>query len=180
MNIFKYLGLILIILVFLFFIMGLIRPSVHYGHTIIVDKPVSEAWAVHQDISKYDQWLDGFQSIQLIEGEKNTVGSKYRVTVIPRDGEAEFIMNETIESFVPNDHISLNFDSEMMQFDQTTRFVDKGRQTVISTESKVTGKTFITRCLFSSMETIAGMFQSKEVENIENLKNVINQNIDQY
>ena len=179
-SFFKYLGLILILLVLFFFAMGLVKPTVEYGHTITVDKPVAEAWAVHQDVTKYNQWLKGFQSIELIEGEQNTIGSKYRVTVIPQEGADKFVMTETIKSIKPNDHITLDFDSDFMDFNQSTRFSSNGNQTTITTESKTTGKTFIQRCLFSTMETLAGMFKAQEVENIENLKIVINNNTDVY
>jgi uncharacterized protein YndB with AHSA1/START domain len=180
MKFFKYLGLLLIILVLCFFAVGLLKPTVDYGHTITVDKPVTEAWAVHQDATKYNQWLKGFQSIELIEGEQNAVGSKYRVAVIPQEGADEFVMIETIKSIKPNDHITLHFDSDFMEFDQTTTFKSKGNQTTITTDSKTKGSTFINRCLFGSMELLGGMFKAGEVENIENLKTVINNNTDVY
>ncbi len=177
---FKYLGLVLIFLVFCFFAIGLLKPTVDYGHTITVDKPVTEAWAVHQDATKYHQWLKGFQSIELIEGEQNTVGSKYKVVVIPQEGADEFVMIETIKSIQPNDHVTLHFDSDLMEFDQTTTFTTKGKQTMITTDSKTRASTFISRCIFSMAELFTGMFKAQEVENIENLKSVIESNTDVY
>lgn len=181
MKVLKIIGLILLVLVGFFFLMGIINPTVNYGHTIKVDKPVDEAWGVMQDVSKYDQWLAGFKSIELIEGKKNQLGSKYRVIVQPGEGQPDFEMIETLQSFKPNDHVTLKFDSDLMEFLQTTRFESNSpTQTTISTESEVKASNFIGRCMFGMMETLTGSFTAQETENIENLKKLINNNTDDY
>jgi len=75
MKYLKYLIFLILGLLFLFFLVGFIRPTVHYGHEITVNKSIEEAWAVSQDVSKFDQWLEGFKSIELISGEEGEVGS---------------------------------------------------------------------------------------------------------
>ena len=65
---------------------GLFKSEVNYGHTIEVNKPLKEAWAVSQDDSKFDQWLKGFKSIELLSGQKNVAGSTYKVIVNPAMG----------------------------------------------------------------------------------------------
>ena len=81
----------IVVMCLLFLLVGLVNPSVSYGHEVSVDKPIEEAWALTMDVSKYDQWLEGFKSLELIEGERNVVGSKYKVCLLytspsPRDG----------------------------------------------------------------------------------------------
>ena len=82
MKVLKYILFLIIGLVVLYFAIGLIKPVVQYGHEVTVNKPVKEAWAVAQDETKYGQWLKGFKSIELLEGEKGKAGSKYKVVVI--------------------------------------------------------------------------------------------------
>ncbi len=180
MKILKYLLFFLLGLLILFFLAGLLHPTVQYGHTIRVNKPIQEAWAVHQDASKYKQWLKGFQSIDLISGEKGKVGSQYKVVVKPSEEDDEFVMIETIKSIKEFDHIRLSFDSDMMVFDQRTSFKEENGKTSISTDSKVSGKGLFMRSMFALMERLGGSFTSQEVENIENLKKVIEANTTNY
>ena len=180
MKFLKFLLFLILGLVLFFFLMGLIKPSVSYGHEITVNKSAKEAWAVHQDITKYDQWLDGFQSIDLISGELGAKGSKYKVVVNPGEGQPDFEMIETVESIKEFDHVTLNMDSEMMVFGQTTSFSEKDGKTTIKTNSKVSGKGMMMRSMFALMDMFTDSFQKKEVENIENLKKVIEKNTTDY
>lgn len=179
MKILKFLLFFIIGLAIVFFAFGFIKPTVNYGHEITVDKPLKEAWAVHQDPSKLGQWLAGFKSIDLISGKAGTVGSKYKVVVNPGEGQDDFEMIETIVSKKDFDHISLSFDSDMMVFDQTTTLSEKDGKTIIKTDSKVSGKGMMMRSMFALMG-MSGSFQAQEVKNIEALKKVIEANTTNY
>ena len=183
MKILKYLLyaiVALVVLVVIFFAIGFLKPSVNYGHEITVNKSVEEAWAVHKDESKFGQWLEGFKSIELIEGEAEEIGSKYKVVVNPGEGQPDFEMIETVVSLKEFDHVELSFDSDMMRFDQTTYFSEKDGKTTIKTDSKVSGKSIMMRSLFAVMEMFGGSFQAQEAKNVEALKKVIEENTTDY
>ncbi len=180
MKILKYILYIVVGLAIIFFAFGLIKSSVSYGHEITVDKPIKEAWAVVQDESKYDQWLEGFKSIELISGEKGKVGSKYNVVVNPGDGQPDFKMVQTVVSLKEFDHASLDFESEMMDFEQTITFKEKDGKTTVKTDSKVLGKNIMMRSMFAIMETLGGAFTKQETKNMEALKKLINENTTDY
>jgi hypothetical protein len=180
MKILKYLVATIVVLMVVFLAIGFLIPSVDYGHKITVNKPLKEAWAVAQDESKYDQWLEGFQSIVLIEGEKGTVGSRYKVVVNPGDGQPDFVMTETVVSIEEFDHVSLSFDSEMMDFEQTISYSSEDGATTIVTDSKVMGKGLTMRSMFALMEILGGAFQKQEAKNIDALKMVIEKNTTDY
>ena len=180
MKILKFLLSLIVILILIFFAIGFIKPTVSYGHEIEVDKSVKEAWAVHIDDSKYDQWLDGFKSIDLISGELNEVGSKYKVVVNPGEGQPDFEMIETLVDKKDFEYVNLNFDSDMMTFDQKTTFVESDGKTKIKTESKVGGKGIMMKSMFAMMEMLGGSFQAQEEKNLEALKKVINNNTTDY
>jgi len=180
MKFLKYLFFSIVGFILIFLAIGILKPTVKYGHEITVNKPLKEAWAVHQDASKYGDWLAGFKSIDLTEGQLNAVGSKYKVVVNPGEGQEDFIMTETIISKKDFDHIGLNFDSEMMIFDQTTSFSESDGKTTIKTDSKVKGKGTMMRSMFALMDMLTSSFQKQEVENIENLKKVIEANTTDY
>ena len=170
----------IIALIVLFFLMGILKPTVQYGHEITVDKSAKEAWAVHQDESQYGEWLEGFKSIDLVEGNMGEIGSKYKVVVNPGEGQPDFEMIETIVSKKDFDHITLNFDSDGMIFDQTTSFSEKDGKTTIKTDSKVQGKGMMMKSMFAMMEIFGGAFHAQEVKNIERLKQVIQSNTKDY
>lgn len=135
MKLLKIIVIAIALIVAGFFAMGIVFSEVKYGHTITVSKPINEAWAISQDESKFQLWLEGFQSIELIEGEMFEVGSKYRVIVNPGEGQPEFEMIETLVALNPPNSITMHFDSEMMVFEQTMAFVQDGTQVKISTDS---------------------------------------------
>lgn len=180
MKILKYILFTLIGLVLIFLAFGWIHPTVQYGHEITVDKSVNEAWAVTQDDTKYDQWLAGFKSIELLSGEKGTVGSTYKVVVNPEEGSPDFEMTETIVSIKEFDHIDLSFDSDMMDFKQRMSFNEADGQTTVKTESEVMGKGMMMRSMFAIMEIFGGGFTKQEVKNIDALKTVIEENTTDY
>ena len=179
MKVLKFLFGTIALLIIAFLAIGFFTPTVSYGREIEVSKTIEEASAVQQDETKLGEWLDGFKSIEHLSGKVGEVGSKYKVTVIPEPDADEFIMTETIISKKENDHMTLNMDSDMMVFDQTTYFSERNGKTVIKTDSKVNGKGMMMRSMFALM-SMGGMFQQKEVENIERLKTVIESNTTDY
>jgi len=179
MKILKYILFVILALVIIFFIIGLTKPAVNYGHDITVNKPIKEAWGVTQDESKYTQWLEGFKSIELISGEENNVGSKYKVIVKP-EGQPEFEMIETLVSLEELDHVTLYFDSEFMDFEQTISFKEANGMTTVKTDSKVIGKNIISRSMFAIIEMFTGSFTKQETKNIDALKRVIEENTTVY
>ena len=180
MKILKYLLYAVLGLIVIFFAVGLLKKSVSYGHEIQVKKPIKEAWAVTQDESKYDQWLEGFKSMELLSGEYMQVGSKYKVIVNPGEGQPEFEMTETVTSLKEFDHVSMHFDSDFMDFEQTISFAEKDGMTSVKTDSKVMGKGIMSRAMFAFMETLTGAFTAQETKNIEALKKVIEANTKDY
>jgi hypothetical protein len=180
MKALKYILYLIVGLVILFFALGFITPSVNYGHEITVSKSVREAWAVSQDESKYDQWLAGFKSIELLSGELGAVGSTYKVVVNPGDGQDDFVMTETLVSLKEFDHVEMHFDSDMMNFEQTISFAENNGATTVTTQSRVRGKSIMMRAMFAWMELLSGSFKAQEIKNIEALKTLINENTTDY
>lgn len=180
MKILKYIFFAIIALILIFLAFGWIHPTVQYGKEITVDKSAREAWAVAQDESKFDQWLAGFKSIELLTGEKGAVGSTYKVVVNPGEGQPDFEMTETIVDIQEFDHIDLHFDSDMMEFNQRQSFTESDGKTTVRTESEVIGKSMMTRSMFAMMEIFAGQFSGQESKNVEALKTVIEENTTDY
>ena len=177
MKFLKYLLITIVVLVLAFFSLVLIYPVVDYGSEIVVSKSIEEAWAVSEDQSKYHLWLEGFQSMELIEGE---FGSKYKVIVNPGEGQPDFEMIETLISREDYDHINMHFDSDMMDFEQLITFSETEEGVSIKTESKVIGKGMMMQSMFAMMEKMGGAFTMQETKNQNALKKVIEENTTDY
>ncbi len=180
MKVLKYFIFAILVFFLLFFLIGLIKPAVNYGHEITVNKSIEEAWSVTQDESKYPQWLKGFKSMELISGERYKEGSKYKVIVNPGEGQEDFEMTETLVALKEFDHVEMHFDSDMMGFEQIISFKENDGKTTVKTDSKVLGKGIVMRSMFALMEMFTGSFTKQETENMENLKTVINENTTDY
>ena len=180
MKILKYIlyGIILLVLLFLSF--GLFNPSVSYGHEIKVDKPLNETWAVTQDETKYPEWLEGFQSMELISGERMEEGSQYKIIVNPGEGQPDFEMIETLKAIKEFEFVDMHFVSDFMDFEQKMFFSEVDGKTSVRSDSKVIGKNIFTKSMFSIMETFGGSFQKQEAKNMEALKKVIEKNTTDY
>ncbi|NRB51678.1 MAG: SRPBCC family protein [Saprospiraceae bacterium] len=180
MKILRYALLAVVAIVLLFFAVGLFNPSIQYGHEITVEKPVEEVWAIVQDESKYDQWLEGYQGMELIEGRQNEVGSKYKVVVDPGEGQAEFEMIQTLKALEEFNQVHLHYDSDFMDMDQHYTFSESNGQTTFSTQADVRPKGMMMRSMFALMEMLSGSFTAQETKNIEALKKVIEANTTDY
>jgi hypothetical protein len=97
MKYLKYLLGILLLLVILFFAIGMITPSVSYESEVTVNKSADEAWAVMSDESKMSQWISGFKRTEPVSGEPNTIGAVSKVYV--EDNGEEIVMEETVTNF---------------------------------------------------------------------------------
>ncbi|NND94762.1 MAG: SRPBCC family protein [Flavobacteriales bacterium] len=173
MKILKYLLLILLSIIVLVVVIGLFSPSVSYGYTVDIKKPIEKTWDISQDQSQYHKWLEGFQSMELLSGEYMKEGSTYKVIVNPGEGQDDFEMIETLISIKENDHVQLHFDSEMMDFDQTMTFTEENGVTTIKTDSKVIPKGVMMRAMFTLMEGLGGAFTKQEAKNMEALKELV-------
>jgi len=179
MKFLKYILYVFLVLVVIFFAFGIFKPTVTFGHEITVDKPVKETWAIAQDESKFDQWLDGFKSMELISGEKGKPGSKYKVVVNPGEGEPDFVMIETFKSVKEYELIEMSFENDDMLMDYSVSHTESNGKTTIKTHAKSRAKGIMLRSMFAIMDMF-GAFNAQEAKNIEALKKVIEENTTDY
>ncbi len=83
-----------------------------YTVRVEVDRPIEEAWEVLMDESRMGEWLEGYKSTELIEGEPLTVGSKHKL-VFEENGQ-EMTFTETVTAIEPLKEFSFDFDHDMM------------------------------------------------------------------
>lgn len=175
MKYLKYLLLIIIVLVLLFIGKGVFTSSVVYENEVIVNKPANESWAVMSDESNLPKWIKGFKKTELVSGTANTVGAVSKVYI--EDSGQEMIMEETVTSITPNEHLAMTFTSDFMDMDYEIFFKEKDGKTIINSKSTTVGNGIIAKSMVSFMKST---MKEQEDENLKNLKKVIEENKKNY
>lgn len=176
MKVLKILLGILAILVIGFFAMGLMNPTVSYSTEVEVNKTLKESWAVFSDESKLDQWILGYEGMEVLEGEKDKVGSKYLLKM-EHEGEP-MEMTETLLAFEKEKQYKMQFDNKVMIQDVDVQFSAKDENTtVIHVDSEVAGKGIFMKSMFAFM---TGTFENVSADMYGRLKTLIEENTTDY
>ena len=83
-----------------------------YSLSIEVDRPIEDAWEVYMDESRMREWLTGYRSMELIEGEPLTVGSKHRILF--EDRGRDLVLEETVTAIDPPREFAFDLEHEIM------------------------------------------------------------------
>ncbi len=121
------------------------------------------------------EWLEGFESNELVKGEENEVGSEYLVT-INQEGKP-FEMTEIIRDIQEFESVTFDFDNDFMFMNYNAKFSEEDDGTVINTQSIVRGRGIFSRAL---MIFFKGSLIAQEEKHLNDLKRVIEENETDY
>ena len=175
MKILKYVLIVLLVLIVLFFGNGLLNSPISYSAKVTVDKPATEAWAVMQDESKLSQWIINLKRIELVSGPANTVGAVSNIYV-DENGQ-EMVMQETITGYEPGELMAMEFTMDFMDMDYRMELTEENGQTTIQSSSTVTGNGLFAKSLIAFMSS---SFQTEEEKTLDRLKVLIASNTTDY
>jgi len=175
MKYLKYAAIILSLLVIMFLLMGVVKPTIEYNSEITVDKSVEESWNVTQDPHKMSEWMTGFKSFEHVSGEPGQVGSVSNV-IFETNG-SETVIKETITRIIPNHSIAMTFENDMMEMDYVLEMKGDANQTEIKTYTQVEGNGTIMK---SFIAMAPGSFKKQEDTNLSMLKKTIETNTVDY
>jgi len=175
MKFLKYLLILILLLVIVFFAKGFLTPSIQYDSTVTVNKSAKEAWAVMSDEANLPKWIEGFKRSELTSGHANTVGAKSNIYV--DQGGQEMVMEETVTAIKENEHLGMTFTMDMMNMDYDMHFEEKDGKTTITSKSKTTGNGLVNKSMVSFM---SGMMKSQEDKNLKSLKKLVDENTKDY
>lgn len=170
MKVLKYLLIALAIVVLIFFAIGILMPEVTYSNEVTINKPVPETFEVFIDESTMSYWVPGFKRIDLIEGEPNARGSKYRL-IVEDDGE-DFELIETITGFERNEFFSMTIDNEVLTNEVRVTFLPLNDQTKIVALNNVKGKGAFMK---SALALMKSHFIEQGDVSYQKLKNLVEQ-----
>jgi hypothetical protein len=168
MKVLKWLLILVVGLIIGVVLIGVFVPRQHYVSEILIDRSVETSFRIFNDSEQMGDWLEGFESIELVEGQEKEVGSKYKITV-SSEGKT-MIMDETLTAFEANEKVAIHLENEVMVSDNEVLFTDEDGKTRLHSEMTVEGANVFWRALFAFYK---GTFEEQDKEKYEKLKTLI-------
>lgn len=170
MKILMYILGFLFLLVLLFFIRGLITPSIYYESKVTINKSAAEVWNVMSDESRISEWIEGIQSTEHISGPENQVGAVSKI-YFDQGGKLE-TMQETITELQENKRIAMDFTMDFMDMEYSMDLTEENGKTLLLSKTKTVGNSFFAKAMISWMK---GTMKKQEETNLAKLKEVVEQ-----
>ena len=135
----------ILIMLILFFSIGLIKPTVSYENEVMIERPVDKSFMVFTDVSKMGEWLTGFKKMERIKGLPTLPGSLIRMTM-EMNGKEISVTQEVID-FKWNKLFSFRLHHESMTIDCEYTFVSSEMNSEIHSIMIVEGKNLFWRSI---------------------------------
>jgi len=117
-----------------------------------VAKPLAETWETFMDESLMKQWMQGFESIELVEGRKGEVGSVYDMKF--QEGKRLMTFQETVTDIQPQKLYAFHMVGPGVRSEMKVHFAASAEGTVIDSEVESQGTNLFYKIvlrLFGSM-----------------------------
>jgi len=165
MKALKYFSYFILFSFIVFVLIGQIFGKLEYTSKVVINQSIENTWEVFTDQKKMVNWINNFKSIELITGEMNTIGAKYKLIV--EDGGEEYEIIETVKELVPNKLYSLKLENDVLTNNVTFNFISIGNKTEITSSEQLEGKGFIMKPIFVFMK---GYLQSESQASLDRFK----------
>lgn len=122
-------GIAIAILVALLLI-GWMNPRYEDTVQVTIDAPIEKTWALFDDLDNMKEWVPGYLGHEVLEGDTQTPGSKYRLD-FNMDGR-EFSMVETVTNYDPGKAFAFDVEDESgATFNIAVELEEKGEKTIV-------------------------------------------------
>lgn len=145
-KILRFLLIGFVVFLAIFLSIGLFKPVISYRNSIIVSATPKEAFDIFNDTIKMKQWINGLTRIEFVEGQMNSVGSKWKL-ILDQEG-THYEMLETMTAFEPNKRFAFILENEMFTTDVDIRFTPSHQGTIITADNLVKGKNILWHAFF--------------------------------
>ncbi len=163
----KYFLLIVGSIIIIFLLLGVFMPKQHYEISMEIDAPVEKTFAMFNDTSIMSKWMPSLKSIKNISGNAGEVGSKWKITFLDHGKEIE--MTETITEFKTNESFSFNIQNEVMNSDNSFRFIPDGNKTRVETSCTYSGGNIFWKSLFVFINSSVKKQQTTQFEALKKM-----------
>lgn len=134
-----------------------------YKVEVIIDRPREEMLVLFQDVTFMKKWQQGFQSLEVLEGEPGEVGSKSRLTYLSK-GKPSEIIETIVEKDLP-DRFDFLYEAKGVKNWAKNRFVDQGDRVLWIAEHE-----FRFSGVMKAMGLMKGMFVNQTMKDMNTFK----------
>ncbi len=130
-----------------FYVIGLVKPSVTYESTIVINRSAKQTWQVFSNKDLMSQWMPGFVKIENIKGEAMSKGSEFKLYV--KENGQDFIMTEKVIELIPEKYYEFELENGILKNHIKIQFKEnKPFTTEITQTSEVFAQNWFFRSLF--------------------------------
>lgn len=142
---------IVVVLAVGFIAAGFIKPEYKGTVSVTVNAPVAKTFAVFNNPDNMSKWMDNFIRIENVSGEKNQVGSKWKMHFT--ENGRELVINETVTDFEQDKHFGFDMEDVFARFHIDIRFEENNGQTIITQTSTGAGNGVMARSMIALMSS---------------------------
>jgi len=168
MKIFKYIALVMIGCIILFFGIGLFTPTVTYTNTISINASPAKCFRLFMDTARMNEWMPGFKSFKIEKGKGLEEGSKWNLVLI-QEGQS-FDMSETVKTVKPDEQFSFLLENAVLHNTVDMYFKPSGSNTELVVNNIVSGNNIMWKSLFYFNKS---RLQDQSMEMYDDLKTMI-------
>ena len=95
-RILKASAVILVALATIILIFGYAAGEQQYSFDTVIEAPVEKTWNTFQNPMYFSTWMDGFQEIEMLDGNPGMPGSVYKITFLHGNTESHLVEKVTI------------------------------------------------------------------------------------
>ncbi len=156
----------------MFFIIAKMYPAISYKNEIAIDAPIYFTYQEFNNVDNMPQWLSGFHSIELISGQPNMAGSKYKMVVLNPAGK-KLVFTETLTAVEKDREFSFDLESKFFKSVNQLIFLQGGSQrTILLSNVTIEGLTMGQKAVFKIVEK---KIRDNTLHDFMKLKNLIEQ-----
>jgi len=149
----------------IFFMVGIVKRTVRFEQELQFDKPPKMVYYAMMNPMRMDEWIQGFQKAEALDGFLNGPGSRYLMTI--KLGGKEFQVLEEITTFKWKEQLGVHLNFKHMTVIMDINFEKTEEGTQVHINNTITGTSLFWKAMVPYLKP--GL-KSHMAANFENLK----------
>ena len=175
MKILKYSIIAFLILIVVFFMIGMLFPSFSYEVQLEIKADVEKTWNFYVDEDRKKEWMPDLKELSVIEGTSGEIGSVHQFTFF-QNGE-EVVVTEKLTTQEKYRLYGYDLDSDVLEAHTSVRFESTGEDRCLMTATtEVKPKGLFLRSLFA---VINGTFSRQAYRQYGEFKKLVERRSDE-
>jgi hypothetical protein len=161
---------IISVMVLVFFATGALIKETSYIVQVQIDKPIEQVFEAFNTLNNKKYWIPELKSVEVVNENVGKTGSEYQLMIQNQD--QKMLISEKIMAYVPNEKVTLFYNSENMLKTNDYIFSESNGLTNIMLQATCRSDSYILSCLFPYFK---GTFKNQDFSYLTNFKTFVEQ-----